>query len=54
MNRCFTRDLTLALELAADLAMQHLLIGLDRQEKVGPLPLELPKNVRWVGVRPPG
>ena len=45
MMRCSERDL--ALELAADLAMQRLLIGLDRQEKVGSL-LVLSQNGRWV------
>ena len=34
---CCERDLALSLELAADLAVQGLLVGLDRQEKVGPL-----------------
>ena len=45
---CKKRDLAFALELALDLAMQRLLIGFDRQEEVGPLLLELPKNGRWV------
>jgi hypothetical protein len=53
---CYERDLALSLKLAADLAVQRLLVGLllrrslrlDRQEKVGPLLLELPKNGRWV------
>ena len=45
---CHKRDVPLALELAADLAVQGLLISLDRQEEVGPLLLELPKNGRWV------
>jgi hypothetical protein len=46
--RCHKRDVTLALELAEDLTMQRLLVGLDRQGEVGPLLLELPKNGRWV------
>ena len=54
--RCHERDLALSLELAADLAVQRLLVGLllrrshrlDRQKEVGPLLLELPKNGRWV------
>ena len=45
---CYKRDLALSLELAADLAVQRLLVGLDRQQEVGPLRLELPKNGRWV------
>ena len=46
--RCQERDLALSLELAADLAVQRLLVGLDRQQEVGPLLLELPKNGCWV------
>jgi len=54
--RCHERDSALALELAADLAVQRLLVGallrrslrLHGQEEVGPLLLELPKNGRWV------
>ena len=46
--RCHKRDLALSLELAADLAVQRLLVGFHRQEEVGPLLLELPKNGRWV------
>ncbi len=46
--RCHKRDVKLALELAEDLMMQRLLVGLDRQEEVGSLLLELPKNGRWV------
>jgi hypothetical protein len=50
------RDLAFALELALDLAMQRLLVGsllwrslrLHRQQEVGPLLLELPKNGFWV------
>ncbi len=41
---CHERDLALPLKLAVDLTMQRLLVGLDRQEEVGPLLLELPKN----------
>ena len=54
--RCSDRDPALSLELAADLAVQRLLVGsllrrslrLHRQQEVGPLLLELPKNGRWV------
>ena len=50
--RCHKRDLALSLELAADLPVQRLLVGLllrrslrlDRQQEVGSLLLELPKN----------
>ena len=56
MIRCQERYLALSLELAADLAVQRLLVGLllrrslrlHRQEEVGPLLLELPKNGCWV------
>ncbi len=46
--RYHKRDLAFPLELAADLAMQCCLVGLDRQEKYGALLLELPKNGGWV------
>jgi hypothetical protein len=46
--RCHERDLALSLELAADLPVQRLLISFHRQEEVGPLLLELPKNGRCV------
>ena len=46
--RCHERDLALSLKLAADLAVQRFLVGFHRQEEVGPLLLELPKNGRWV------
>jgi len=46
--RCHERDLALSLELAADLAVQGLLVGLDRQQEVGPLLLEELKNGRCV------
>ena len=46
--RCQKRDRALSLELAADLVVQRLLVGLDRQEEVGPLLLEELKNGRWV------
>ena len=42
------RDLALSLELAADLAVQPLLVGLDRQQEVGSLLLELTKNGCWI------
>ena len=48
LSRCGEGDVTLALELALDLAVQGLLVGFDDQEEVGPLLLELPKNGRWV------
>lgn len=54
VNRCHKKDLALALKLAADLAVQRLLIGLDCQEEVGPLLLELPNKGAGYGVRPPG
>jgi hypothetical protein len=46
--RCDEGDVPLALELALDLAMQRFLVGLNRQEEVGPLLLELLKNWSWV------
>jgi hypothetical protein len=46
--RCHKRDVSLPLKLATDLAVERLLIGFDRQQEVGPLLLELPKNGRWV------
>jgi len=45
---CKKRDLAFPLELALNLAMQGSLVGLDRQEEVGPLLLELLKNGFWV------
>ena len=45
---CHERDPALSLELAADLAVQSLLVAFHRQEEVGPLLLELPKTGRWV------
>ena len=45
---CHEGDLALSLEMAADLAVQRLLFGLDRQQEVGPLLLKLPKNGCWV------
>ena len=44
MIRCHERDLALPLELAADLAVERLLVTLNGQEEVGPLLLELLKN----------
>jgi hypothetical protein len=43
--RCHERDPALSLELAADLAAQRLLVGFHCQEEVGPLLLELSKNI---------
>jgi len=45
--RCHGGDLAHSLELAADQAVEDLLVGFQRQEEVGPLLLELPKNGRW-------
>jgi len=45
---CHKWDVALSLELALDLALQRLLIAFYRQQEVGPLLLELPKNGRWV------
>ena len=46
--RCSERDVALSLELAADLTVEGLLVGLDGQEQVGPL-LQAPlKNGRVV------
>ena len=41
---CYERDLALSSQLAGDLPVESLLVGLDRQEEVGPLLLELSKN----------
>ena len=46
--RCHKRDLAFSLVLAADLAGKSPLVPLDRQQEVGPLLLELPKNGRWI------
>ena len=45
---CHEWDVTLSLELAADLAMQRLLVAFYRQQEVGSLLLELVKNGFWV------
>ena len=42
--RCLEKDLALSLELVADLAVECLLIRFHRQQEVGHLFLELPKN----------
>jgi len=44
---CHERDVTLSLKLAADLAMQPLLVGYYRQQEVGSLLLELVKKGFW-------
>jgi hypothetical protein len=44
MIRCQKTDLAFPLELALDLAMQGPLVGLDRQQEVGCMLLELLKN----------
>jgi hypothetical protein len=41
---CHERDVALSNQLIGDLAVERLLVGLDRQEEVGPLLRELPKN----------
>ena len=46
--RCGERDVPLSLELALDLVVQLLLVGLDRQDEVGPLLLEELKKGRCV------
>jgi len=46
--RCGERDLTLSLELSADLPLESLLVAFDAQEEVGPLLRELPKNALCV------
>ena len=45
---CHEREPALSLALAADLAVQRLLVGLHDQEEVGSLFLQLLKNGRWV------
>jgi len=45
---CQERDLAFSFELTLDLAMQRPLVGLDIQEEVGALLLELLKNGFWV------
>ncbi len=46
--RCHERDLAHPLKLAANLAVQRLLIGFHCQQEVGYLLMELPKTGRWV------
>jgi len=46
--RCSKRDLTLSLELGADLPLQGFLVAFDAQEEVGPLLCELLKNALCV------
>jgi hypothetical protein len=41
---CHERDLALSKQLVGDLPVEALLVGLDRQQEVGPLLRELPKN----------
>ena len=52
--RCHEEDLALSLELAADLPVQRLLVGLDRQQEVGPCSLSCRKTGAGYGARPPG
>ena len=47
--RCRERELTLSKQLIGDLAIEPLLVGIDRQEEVNPLLLELPKHTYCVG-----
>ena len=46
--RCHNRDLALAMELAADLVKECLLVGPDRQQDVGLLLLEELKKGCWL------
>ena len=39
------RDVALSKQLIGDLPVKRLLVGLNRQEEVGPLLCELPKNI---------
>jgi hypothetical protein len=41
---CHERDVALSQQLISDLTVKRLLVGLNRQEEVGPLLCELPKN----------
>jgi hypothetical protein len=41
---CDERDLALSNQLAGDLPVEGFLVGFDRQQEVGPLLRELPKN----------
>ena len=41
---CHERDVALSKQLIGDLPVERLLVGLNRQEEVGPLLCELPKN----------
>ena len=45
---CHKVDVALSLNLAADLAMQRLLVAFDHQQEVSSLLLELVKNGFWV------
>jgi hypothetical protein len=54
MIRCLKRDLAFPLELSLDLAMQGPLVGLDRQQEVGALLLQLLKSGFWACRAPPG
>ena len=52
--RCHKWDHALSLKLATDLVVKRLLVGFHRQEEVGPLLLELPKNIPSPQVAPFG
>ena len=41
---CHQRDVAFSKQLIGDLPVERLLVGLNRQEEVGPLLCELPKN----------
>ena len=41
---CHERDVALSKQLLGDLPVKRLLVGLNRQEEVGPLLCEQPKN----------
>jgi hypothetical protein len=41
---CDERDVALSQQLIGDLTVERFLVGLNRQEEVGPLLCELPKN----------
>ena len=47
---CDERDLALSNQLAGDLPVEGFLVGFDRQQEVGPLLRELPKNACCVWI----
>jgi hypothetical protein len=44
MIGCDERDVALSQQLIGDLTVERFLVGLNRQQEVGPLLCELPKN----------